>query len=163
GRGRLVVDWEDQEAANELVQSIVDPAAHAARKFSTGHEEQTMPKRPPDPKKVRMEVAPPAVGLALTALFASISITGLAVWGLERLMDRGGPWGNRTEVFLCAIAAIPFATAIAYLFAGAMQMLRLRSYPSALAAGILAVIPWSPAWVLGLPFGIWTLVVLPKP
>ena len=42
-------------------------------------------------------------------------------------------------------------------------MLRLRGYPWAGAAAILATIPWSPSWVLGLPFGIWAIVVLGKP
>jgi hypothetical protein len=42
-------------------------------------------------------------------------------------------------------------------------MLRLRSYPLAVAAAVLAVVPWSPAWLLGLPFGIWALVVLCRP
>jgi hypothetical protein len=42
-------------------------------------------------------------------------------------------------------------------------MLRLRGYPWAGAAAILATIPWSPSWLLGLPFGIWAIVVLGKP
>src|SRR5262249_32524403 len=73
------------------------------------------------------------------------------------------PWINRTEVALAALAVLPIATATGYLFIGALEMIRMRSYPFALAAGILAVIPWSPAWVLGLPFGIWALAVLAKP
>jgi hypothetical protein len=31
------------------------------------------------------------------------------------------------------------------------------------AAALLAVLPWSPAWLLGLPAGIWALVVLGRP
>src|SRR5262249_48554637 len=116
---------------------------------------------PPDPAKVRMELTPPAVGLILTAIFAVLSSVGLAALGLERIPE--GPWTPRTEVVLGAFAILPLATAIAYLFIGAVQMMRLRSYPSALAAAILAVIPWSPAWILGLPFGIWALVILAKP
>ena len=46
---------------------------------------------------------------------------------------------------------------------GAVSMLRLRGYPWAGAAAILATIPWSPSWLLGLPFGIWTIIVLGKP
>jgi hypothetical protein len=31
------------------------------------------------------------------------------------------------------------------------------------AAALVALLPWSPAWVLGLPVGIWALVVLGRP
>jgi hypothetical protein len=43
-------------------------------------------------------------------------------------------------------------------------MQSLRSYGFAFAAAILAMIPClTPCCVLGLPFGIWALVVLNKP
>ena len=44
---------------------------------------------------------------------------------------------------------------------GAVHMMRLKSYSSAMTAAVLAVIPLcSPCVVLGIPFGIWALVVL---
>jgi hypothetical protein len=47
---------------------------------------------------------------------------------------------------------------------GALKMLRLQNYFWAMAASILAVIPClSPCCCLGIPFGIWSLVVLSKP
>jgi len=47
---------------------------------------------------------------------------------------------------------------------GALQMLKLRSYGWSLAASILALIPCtSPCCVVGLPIGIWALVVLSRP
>jgi hypothetical protein len=47
---------------------------------------------------------------------------------------------------------------------GALKMMRLQSYGWAMAAAILAVIPClSPCCCLGIPFGIWALVVLSKP
>ncbi len=45
--------------------------------------------------------------------------------------------------------------------AGAMSMMSLRRYPLAVAASVLAMLPLvSPCCFLGLPFGIWSLVVL---
>lgn len=46
---------------------------------------------------------------------------------------------------------------------GAAQMLWRRAYALAIAGSIVAMIPCSPFFVLGLPFGIWSLVVLLKP
>ena len=47
---------------------------------------------------------------------------------------------------------------------GALKMMRLQNYGWAMAAAILAVIPClSPCCCLGIPFGIWALVVLSKP
>lgn len=47
---------------------------------------------------------------------------------------------------------------------GAVSMLRLKNYHSAYTAAILAIIPvCSPCFVLGIPFGIWALVVLNRP
>jgi hypothetical protein len=46
---------------------------------------------------------------------------------------------------------------------GAVMMLRLRWYPLAATASILAMIPWSPAFFISLPIGIWTCIVLGKP
>ena len=44
---------------------------------------------------------------------------------------------------------------------GSIGMVRLRGYRNAMAAAVLAVIPvCSPCFVLGIPFGIWALVVL---
>ena len=47
---------------------------------------------------------------------------------------------------------------------GAISMIRLTSYRSAMVAAILSVIPiCSPCFVLGIPFGIWAIVVLNRP
>jgi GYF domain 2 len=50
------------------------------------------------------------------------------------------------------------------IFLGALRMQKLTSHGLALAAAIIAMIPcFSPCCFLGLPFGIWALVVLAKP
>src|ERR1035438_244826 len=47
---------------------------------------------------------------------------------------------------------------------GAMKMKKLESYGLAMAASIIAMIPcFSPCCLLGLPIGIWAVVVLSKP
>jgi hypothetical protein len=51
-----------------------------------------------------------------------------------------------------------------FILLGAIRMQQLTSHGLAMAAAIIAMIPcFSPCCVLGLPFGIWALVVLSKP
>jgi hypothetical protein len=47
---------------------------------------------------------------------------------------------------------------------GSIAMLRLRSYRDSFVAAVLSVIPvCSPCFVLGIPFGIWAIIVLIRP
>lgn len=49
----------------------------------------------------------------------------------------------------------------AAVLAGSISMLRMKSYGAAMTAAVLSVIPCcSPCLLLGIPFGIWALVVL---
>jgi hypothetical protein len=50
------------------------------------------------------------------------------------------------------------------IFYAALQMRKLQSYGLAMAGSIIAMIPCiSPCCIIGLPIGIWALVVLTKP
>jgi len=46
---------------------------------------------------------------------------------------------------------------------GALQMMGLNSRRWGMAASVLALLPCSPANLLGLIFGVWSLVVLNRP
>src|SRR5262249_54538243 len=46
---------------------------------------------------------------------------------------------------------------------GAVSMMRLRAYGFAMFAAIFAMLPCHCSCLLGLPFGIWALIVLSKP
>jgi len=47
---------------------------------------------------------------------------------------------------------------------GAIQMARMRTYPIAMAAAVMSVLPMcSPCWMLEMPLGIYALVVLFMP
>jgi hypothetical protein len=43
------------------------------------------------------------------------------------------------------------------------MMRRLRWYPLAATSAILAMVPWSWGWPIGLVFGIWTCKILGRP
>jgi hypothetical protein len=57
---------------------------------------------------------------------------------------------------------VSFAQSVT-LIVGGWQMRKLRSYGLVLVAAVLAVVPCTFAWIIGLPMGIWALVVLMDP
>jgi hypothetical protein len=70
---------------------------------------------------------------------------------------------NMGILLLLAIIAIgSFAIGVVIVI-GSLQMLRLKSRRWGMAASIMAILPCSPASLLGLVFGIWSLVVLNRP
>ena len=102
-------------------------------------------------QKAHQDVRIPAVGLLVTAginfavLFA---VLGFAVFG------------NGNTI----VAVLPFLAMLcvnAFIVFGARRMLRLRSRGAAVAAAILAMIA-VPGGLVGLPMGIWALVVLSR-
>ncbi len=125
---------------------------------------------------VQGKVQIPAVGLivaaGLDALFAIVimflSILGISMVHMPTLAEHSGDPAVIEELigggflFVICVAGLIIDAIIAY---GAIKMMKLESYGFAVAAAILAIIPClsSPCIVLGLPFGIWALVVLMNP
>lgn len=63
------------------------------------------------------------------------------------------------------LAAIPIGMGgAAFIFFGAFQMMKLKRYTLCVIASAMAIVPcmWN-CCILGIPFGIWALVVLLKP
>jgi hypothetical protein len=136
GRVQLFIPAEDRDEARGLVESIRGPA-------------------PLDWGRARREVAPPALGLLATGAAGLLMWAGIGMWHVSQ---EGGDLDND---FLPLVIVGPAVAGLAAVQAvGAALMLRLRGYPWAATAAILAMIPWSPAWAFGLPFGIWACIVL---
>lgn len=106
----------------------------------------------------------PAIALIIASsvwLFVLAIAIPFDFWLLSRLGDHPD-----------RLAAVQVRTAgsagllVFHLFAlfGATQMLKLRRYGVAMATAILAVIPcFSACYVVGIPFGIWAIIVLVRP
>ncbi len=81
------------------------------------------------------------------------------------MLQQAGAAEETPPLLLPAIVGhgLPLLLLIAVM-AGCFQMLRVESYSSALTAAIISVLPFcSPGLVLGIPFGIWAIVVLNNP
>jgi hypothetical protein len=69
--------------------------------------------------------------------------------------------GELTGSIVALVIWIVMTAAILW---GAIAMLRLSSYRDAFVAAVLSLIPvCSPCFVLGIPFGIWAIIILMRP
>jgi hypothetical protein len=118
-------------------------------------------------------VAGPATGLIVTAILGFLA-NGLAlVWTAAAGQFQRLPAGMDPDMhrFLQAFSGVVGITicivgvvlSVLVLY-GALQMKKLHSYGWAMTASILALVPCtSPCCLVGVPIGIWALVVLLKP
>jgi hypothetical protein len=101
------------------------------------------------------------LGVALSLLAAVVNFLGGGMGAMAG--GRGeqipaflsGTVGGLINLAACALYAL--------LFYGAYQMKTLKSYPLAMTGAIAAMLPCSCCCVIGLPIGIWAIVVLLKP
>jgi len=121
--------------------------------------------------KDRVQV--PAIGMVvaaaldiMTALFFAVLNIMQFTMGRTHIPEFGRFGTGMSEVMfasgiglLLSVFALVLDGVIIF---GAVRMRQLRSYGLAVAAAILSLIPClsSPCFVLGVPFGIWALVVL---
>jgi hypothetical protein len=108
----------------------------------------------------KQRVAGPATALIVTAVLGLIQnvlallMTAVIAFGLP-------PNGNVEDaipLFIISIIGVPGGI---LMLIAALKMKKLESYGLAMAGAILGMIPYlSPCCLLGLPFGIWALVVL---
>ncbi|EMI20856.1 membrane protein [Rhodopirellula maiorica SM1] len=117
-------------------------------------------------------VSAPAISLIVVSLICIVCVlialgadaflvfSGIA----ERMRENNAGIDKETQITIRVIGALViFAINSVILFA-AIRMKSLRSYPLALTGAILAAIPCiSPCYFIGIPFGIWAIVVLMRP
>jgi tRNA A-37 threonylcarbamoyl transferase component Bud32 len=170
GQGRRITNWLHPQA-DELNTAVSPPANPPSPRPPGG---AAPPTAGPQPAPMAHEKTPvngtgkivaPAVGLMVVALWKLLSAFLNAVFllpGGSRYLDKiiGGDffagWGSMAIVGIVLFKLIP---GLLILF-GAFQMLRLRSYAWAVAAAILSIVACS---LIGLPMGIWALIILLQP
>jgi len=134
----------------------VPPAGRGVTPTSTGAT--------PPPQFGTAKITAPAAALMVAAGWKAFG----ALTGMLLLADIGGVldkifgdtfFGPFAHWNLLTIPAIIFFRLLpaGLIFFGAYQMLRLRSYAWAIAAGIIAIVSCS---LIGLPAGLWALIVL---
>lgn len=126
---------------------------------------------PPRTTDASSQVSGPAIGLLITGIigavfslasFFSISLgTGLSTLWWEGIPDR---YEELWEGALGIGGSLIAVCVAAFIIYAALKMRELSQWGLAVAASVLAMIPCiSPCCIIGLPIGIWSLIVLTKP
>ncbi len=111
----------------------------------------------------------PAIGLMATAgIGAAFQLLGLVLnlmgVGMGALAQGNQDIPSMLSGGIGAVFSVIGLIMAVVVFMGASKMKNAESYGFAMAAAIIAMIPClGPCCLLGLPFGIWALIVLMKP
>jgi GYF domain 2 len=112
----------------------------------------------------------PAIGLIVVAILGVLlqitslilNLAGASILASSRMPKDA--WLNMFSGTISVVSSIIGILLSGVILLGAMKMKKLESYGLAMAASIIAMIPcFSPCCLLGLPIGIWAVVVLSKP
>ncbi len=116
-------------------------------------------------------VTGPAIALIIVAILGFLTQAARLIWVLAfsaaaaSHMQGQPPWANMfiSGPFVVASGIIAILVSGIILFGG-IKMRKLENYGLAMASSIVAMIPCiSPCCVIGLPVGIWALIILSKP
>lgn len=135
---------------------------------------------PEEQKPVRVVIDPkaqvsgPSIGLLVTGILGGIfSFIALIMSFLETsvgpfMADKFEDLDDRYTQFFEGAAGIAFAIigilVAAFIIYSSLKMKELSQYGLCMVASILAMIPCiNPCCVVGLPIGIWCIIVLTKP
>jgi hypothetical protein len=116
------------------------------------------------------QVNGPAIGLIIVAILGfmlqaaalAFNIAGKSLLPATQMQNEA--WVNMFSGAIGVVSNIIAILVSGLILFGGIQMRKLDSYGLAMTASIVALIPCiSPCCVVGLPIGIWALVVLSKP
>ena len=110
-------------------------------------------------QRLAREVRAPAIGLLVTGILNWLLIP-IAVYLFRPFLGGPPPAGTLSESATLLLLLTPFALCSVTLV-GALRMMRLESYRTAVAASLLAILV-TPGNLVGFPVGIWALVVLSR-
>lgn len=113
---------------------------------------------------IRHRVWIPAVGLLVAGGIDCLAAVGFVLATVFSLLTRGFSGEFTTFGFQPGAARLVIVAVIAayavFVLLGGWNLMQLRSRRLAVTGSILALLPFSPGFVVGLPMGIWALVVM---
>ena len=119
------------------------------------------------------EVQGPAIALIVVSCIAllvgALGLTADVFFILSGMVDRleeinEGPISEYTQITIRMVWGILLLVASVFVLIGAIKMRQLSSFGFARAAAVVALIPMvGPCCILGIPFGVWAIMVLSRP
>jgi len=153
-------EWKTVADIPELAAAVPAPSSPAG----------TVTAVAPNTAGAAEQVAGPAIGLMITAglgFLVQAASLFMNLFGASILASQAQ--GNEALAHMfsgaagAVIAGLAMIVAIV-IFMGAAKMKKLQSHGFAVTASVIAMLPCvSPCCLIGLPIGIWALVVLNKP
>lgn len=108
-----------------------------------------------------------ALGALLGLLSLVLNALGMGMAGFEDLGSQLGEYGRAGDLIGGAVGVVSSLVNLVvagFIIWAAVEMLNLRRWSVAVAASAVAIVPCiSPCCCVGLPVGIWSLVVLMSP
>jgi len=116
------------------------------------------------------QVTGPAIGLMVVSILQALlgafmlvlQLIGASIFAMSQAAQNQ-PFANLFSGTLGIIQYILVMLLGGFVLFSAIKMKRLENYGLAMAGSIVAMLPVSCCCLLGLPFGIWSLVILSKP
>ena len=113
----------------------------------------------------------PAIGLLVTAVLCILlqlavilmTLLGIEFPGMEQVERDIPQWAEWMSGGMNIGLALFGIAVSGFVIFGAIKLMRLESYGIALAAAIISMIPCSVCCCIGLPIGIWALIVMHAP
>jgi serine/threonine protein kinase len=163
-RTERLTDWPDPEARRARPRGP-DTAAEVSpwEESEPILAEEVGPSRSEEFQETRVKllVTPPALGLLLTGAMGFLLNFAFPTYGIFSNVDRAR--ANMQGKIVLAVVFYGSAAASVVTALGGLRMLFRRRYWLAITGSILATIGLCAVSILGLPVGIWALVVLHKP
>jgi serine/threonine protein kinase len=146
GRGRFHIEMSENKAAQRLVESV---------RYRLPPE----PNEAAGPERTRLALLVPAIGVLSTGVIGFFA--NLLLFLIPTLDEMSHNRFFSPHYFLLTgIGEFLSLVVTGFVMFGAWRMLQQRSYTLSVTAAFLAMLPWSFAWFLGFPMGLWALIVL---
>jgi serine/threonine protein kinase len=146
GRGRMKIDFSEHRAARKLAESV---------RFGTPLSADQLN----NVERAKLAIVAPATGILIAGIVSIIASAVLFVIPSWRATAQHNSLPDWYYFFFGSLAMLSFAISGFQIF-GAVRMLQHRSYYIAITTAILAMVPWSAAWPLAFPMGLWALILL---
>ncbi len=110
-----------------------------------------------------MIVAAICIVTCMAGLLIDVVLIATGMVERQQAMNQG-PVSEQVSIAIRILWSIVLLTTSGVVIYGAIQMKNLRNYRAAMTAAIISMIPMlGPCCILGIPFGIWALIVLMQP